>query len=131
MTPQRQREVIAEIDGWKRHANKPLWEKEGCLHDGWAQHFLEELPDYLNDRNAMAQARSIFTDRQKEVYAHVLMQISGEWRIHDWKLDVPQAEDYIGYIELPPAATYLMLNASAEQQAEAFLRTMGKWEESA
>lgn len=58
--------------------------------------------DYCNDLNAMHEAEAVLTERQFLSYAFALNDIDGSlWGIR----------------------------ATARQRAEAFLRTMGKWEE--
>ena len=58
-------------------------------------------PDYLNDLNAMHEAEKVLTDKQAILYDSILDLISG-WTFH----------------------------RTAAQRAEAFLRTIGKWEDS-
>jgi hypothetical protein len=73
------------------------------------------LPDYLNDLNAMHEAEQSVWDR-------------------DWNLRF-YFVDHLARI-INPVHGYRMLSgedlldATAKQRAEAFLRTIGKWEES-
>ena len=61
------------------------------------------LPDYLNDLNAMHDAEKVLTREQIEIYCeHLNPKNYGIW----WGI-----------------------HATASQRAEAFLRTIGKWEE--
>ena len=62
------------------------------------------LPDYCNDLNAMHEAEKSLSEEQKEEYFYYLVCVFGNW---------PKA-----------------IQANAHQRAEAFLRTIGKWEES-
>jgi hypothetical protein len=60
-------------------------------------------PDYLNDLNAMHDAEKALTSEQLEVYCNILHK--------------------------PNHGVYWAIHATASQRAEAFLRTIGKWEE--
>jgi hypothetical protein len=62
------------------------------------------IPDYLNDLNAMHEAEKALTSEQLEVYCNILHK--------------------------PNHGVYWAIHATASQRAEAFLRTIGKWEES-
>ena len=106
MSPDAQRIAIAEACGWKsigREKNLPLY---GWISPGP----LEEIPDYLNDLNAMHEAEKILTGDDYYKYScHIYeaacktQKKTGQWR-------------FIG--------------ATAAQRAEAFLRTIGMWEDS-
>ena len=61
------------------------------------------LPDYLNDLNAMHEAEKVLTSEQVTSYVYSLESMNEQW-------------------STPAFAT-------AFQRAEAFLRTIGKWEE--
>jgi hypothetical protein len=63
------------------------------------------LPDYLNDLNAMHEAENVLFGR------------------NDWS-----SCKYDEYLDV--ATSSWKWNATASQRAEAFLRTIGKWEES-
>ena len=62
------------------------------------------LPDFLHDLNAMHEAEKVLTNEQLEVYCNILHK--------------------------PNHGVYWAIHATASQRAEAFLRTIGKWEES-
>ena len=64
------------------------------------------LPNYCNDLNAMHEAEKVLTDDQCVFFRTHLRE---------------RLEDY-------PASLYVW-HANARQRAEAFLRTVGKWEE--
>lgn len=66
-------------------------------------------PDYINDLNAMAEAERVLTDAQEAGYFLELQ-----------KLIVP-----LPYKHFSPC-----IRATAAHRAEAFLRTVGSWEES-
>ena len=62
------------------------------------------LPNYLNDLNAMHDAEKVLNEKQEDIMNSTL------WDIMDGR-------------------KYLW-HSTASQRAEAFLRTIGKWEES-
>jgi hypothetical protein len=102
MSPEAQRIAIAKSVGIH-------------LHDG--DHapsnyvFVTNLPDYLNDLNAMHEAWQTLTPSQKtEFESELYLVIMGQAEYH--------RNDDAPYIT----------NATASQRAEAFLRTIGKWE---
>jgi hypothetical protein len=99
MNEEQQRIAIAEACGWK-------WERlwTGELHGKpvGEQGPFREVPDYLNDLNAMHDAEKVIGPIKGIEFCYHLneMGMSGEWEI---------------------------LTATAAQRAEAFLRTIGKW----
>ena len=100
MTPQQQRIAIAEACGWKWAI---LW--TGRLHGKphGEQGPFREVPDYLNDLNAMHEAQKVLTGEQVAAYVTTLcLAVQPEPMLHA---------------------------ATAAQRAEAFLRTISKWEE--
>ena len=116
MTPEKQRIAIAEACGLTNVA--PMIVKnvkhEGdditvgiWSDDGW-------VPQYLNDLNAMHEAVSIFDYDQADQFEDHLCDICK--RSNDEK-------------ENPAPWRFAVVNATASQRAEAFLRTIGKWEE--
>jgi hypothetical protein len=79
------------------------WSKEEGVyvwHGNGIDRTCWELWDWCNDLNAMHEAEKMLTHRQMEDYVIEVMQFSHEPMI-----------------------------ATARQRAEAFLRTLGKWEE--
>jgi hypothetical protein len=73
---------------------------------------LIRIPDYLNDLNAM-----------HEVETHLLNKEGDDWGIYcDNLMDIIVSA--AGY-----SAAELYCHASAATRAEAFLKTIGKWEE--
>ena len=103
MTPESQRIAIAEACGWRCTA--AFKEAFACwVKPNGMDHQTELLPDYLTDLNAMHEAEDTLSVREKQNYISTLRNIcvvAGCW---------------------PETAT-------ADQRAEAFLRTLGKWEE--
>ena len=67
--------------------------------------FSENVPDYCNDLNAMHEAEKILSDESHADYACELVKTirrNGEW--------------------------FESVSATAAQRAEAFLKTIGRWE---
>jgi hypothetical protein len=92
MTPEQQRIAIAEACGWT----------DTQIIDG--KYGQTDVPDYLNDLNAMHEAEKVLTYEQ-----------GGKMTL---------------WIQRMTCAGYgPQLFATASQRAEAFLRTIGKWEE--
>lgn len=110
MSPEKQRIAIAEACGWERREDLDFTVYGSSLKvqcfakDGYVRHLngLHNIPDFLNDLNAMHEAeKTLPPDLWKEYM--------------DWVDDDREFE---------------FLTATAAQRAEAFLRTIGKWEES-
>ena len=104
MTPEQQRIAIAEACGWTVTHWKVNPFDVIARKDG-TEYLLKHLPDYLNDLNAMHEAEKVLVRLQWVSYLRRLQTLCDEsvsWPIH----------------------------ATASQRAEAFLRTIGKWEES-
>ena len=82
-----------------------------CMDPKGVLRFNHHRPDYLNDLNAMHEAEKVLTEEQRIAYSDCTYDIAlkaqketGKWR---W------------------------ISLTAAQRAEAFLRTIGKWEEEA
>jgi len=115
MTPEQQRIAIAKACGWKFVKDnpdyEPYWEdpKGNMISKGGSQN---RLPDYLNDLNAMHEA-------EKKL----------------WEKDWTSRHDFVdklARIISPTHGHHLqsaidLLDATAAERAEAFLRTIGKW----
>jgi hypothetical protein len=115
MTPEQQRIAIAEACGWTNVAPRIVKnvKHEGdditvgiWSDDGW-------IPDYLNDLNAMHTAEKTLTQDQMIDYSqHVGKSVTSH-------LPASRA----AWVD------FGLIHATAAQRAEAFLRTIGKWEE--
>jgi hypothetical protein len=110
MKPEKQRIAIAEACGWK-NADHPdaMKLKQGwtmpekwCMDPKGVLRFNHHRPDYLNDLNAMHEAEKT--------------------------LDYNDLNDMEKSVSFHFGVT--PFHATASQRAEAFLRTIGKWEES-
>ena len=105
MSPEKQRIAIATACGWtKFNSATHKWaiffgQPPNARSNSW------ELPHFLTDLNAMHEVEKVLTGYQQTVtYSDNLMKI-------------------VGY------HTFDSAHATATQRAEAFLRTLGLWEE--
>ena len=100
MTKEQINIAIAEACGWK-YVNNETHAPDGSFW--WSKEL--EIPDYCNDLNAMHEAEKILNDESHADYACELVKTirrNGEW--------------------------FESVSATAAQRAEAFLRTINKWE---
>ena len=116
MTPEQQRIAIAEACGWY-----DLVKQDVSLfgkHEPESQKTFElDVPDYLNDLNAMHEAEKVLPiDRQYE-YGEKLRVISGNVG--------PKG----GHFTPNGFGCYALAHLSATQRAEAFLRTLNLWKD--
>jgi hypothetical protein len=70
---------------------------------------VRDCPDYLNDLNAMHEAEKVLTKDQDLQYHLTLTKVVTGYAL----------PEFFGSV----------IQASAEQRAKAFLRTIGKWED--
>ena len=117
MNKELQQIKIAEACGWKRHADG-LGYYQG-VHPAFMGG--RAVPDYLNDLNAMHEAESSLTEEQFYIYGSYLDTIT-----------LPKKSMPMCYVDSPEAGMYReLICATAAQRAEAFLKTLGLWEEEA
>jgi hypothetical protein len=76
---------------------------------GEGHHHLRNLPDYLNDLNAMHEAEKVLTEKQRMNYSDYTYDIACESQKQTGK--------------------WTWISLTAAQRAEAFLRTLNLWEE--
>ncbi len=107
MKEHEQRIAIAEACGWMRDA------RGGYLKGHKWTHSLSDIPDYLNDLNAMHEAEKTLSEEQALSYVNALFS----------KFDSGDGWDQssIRMVFFP------FICANAAQRAEAFLRALGKW----
>ena len=118
MNPKKQRIAIAEACGWEfmdagKFAGvdyKLVIPPHGLSYTMTPDAAIRSTPDYLNDLNAMHEAEKVLTSKEEAGYFLGLQ-----------KLIVPP---YLRHFA--PC-----IRATASQRAEAFLRTIGKWEDKA
>ena len=96
MTDEQMRIKIAEACGWKRLGNG-LYAKDG-FHGRKVE---SDLPDYLNDLNAMHEAEKVLTRSQQSYFLRSLVMAHGFYDM------------------------WLSIHTTARQRAEAFIRTLG------
>jgi hypothetical protein len=122
MKPELQRIAIAEACGWdcdpieaREWKSRGQWARKlGDSEDNLASMNMS-IPDYLNDLNAMHEAEKCFEGKVE--------------------FDVSDYMSHIAAIILTEAGlrtdghcgSYRIVNATASQRAEAFLKTLGKW----
>ena len=100
MKPEEQRIAIAKACGWTEISPRMTWGLPPNVEDDGTENCLKQIPDYLNDLNAMHEA-------EKQMNTKVL------WEAYKAHL--------LNWMTEPVCA-------SARQRAEAFLKTIGKWE---
>ena len=107
MTPEKQRSEIAKLCDWK---------PDLICTDLNGNPWPSDPPDYLNDLNACYEFTAHMTYDQQVEFAEILHSIvlKSLYRAW-WNPTAPQ--------------TFQLLNASAAQRCEAFLRVFNKWEE--
>ena len=109
MKPEAQRIAIAEACGWTSAINS---KSRGGIY-GLAPHesFLgmTTVPGYLNDLNAMHEAIESLSYQDQVEWVYKLGEVLGFRNRNEW-------------------TEISMIQATAAQRAEAFLRTIGKWE---
>jgi hypothetical protein len=124
MKTEEQRIAIAEACGWKDVAPR-RWSGYTDTYDplctpadsiGSPAKYWGYVPDYLNDLNAMHEAEKVLDDRNRQCvrYAEELERVLA--RAHEKCLD---------------PSRFGMIHATADQRAEAFLRTIGRWQDDA
>jgi hypothetical protein len=111
MNTDKQRIAIAEACGWTRCEGSMGYETRyrGTPSETTVRVL---LPDYLNDLNAMHDAEKVLTYEQAEEFVEQLYL----------------ADQKNNLAENPPPWRFNVASATAAQRAEAFLKTIGKWE---
>ena len=125
MTPESQRIAIAEACGWYgihysgTEGNGPesdvcpprlVGTLSKCGVGKWG--VIYSVPKYVDDLNAMHKAEKMLTDEQDLEYSESLERVVGA------RFNSNNGEDM-----------RRLRSATAAQRAEAFLKTIGKWEE--
>jgi hypothetical protein len=113
MTDEQINIAIAEACGYK---NVTIGVTEGTIRVvvGYKHHtFDEEIPDYCNDLNAMHEAEATLDFEQAELFEDELCDVT--FKNNDG-------------LENPLPCRFSVCHATAAQRAEAFLKTINKWE---
>ena len=106
MTPEKQRVAIAEACGWT----------DTQIIDG--KYGQTDVPDYPSDKNAMQIAKQVLWDKGFMMeFVNLLVVITCYAKEISWS-NVTTDDRQM-----------LIANATAEQEAEAFLKVLGRWEE--
>ena len=103
MTDEQMNKAIAEAGGRRQKPNGEWFPDNGLTVGS------QGIPDYCADLNAIHGAEKVLNYSKEKIYFANLQEIVG---------------DLIWYRD--PRQNY---RATARQRAEAFLRTLGKWEE--
>lgn len=117
MSPEAQRIAIAEACGYVRLFQTRLEWQEDSDSGAWQEKVMRDererrIPDYLIDLNAMHAAEGCLK--------------IGQWPTYEQHIREAQARQ-----NGDSFARRFIIHATAAQRAEAFLRTIGKWEDSA
>ena len=112
MTQGEQRIAIYKALGWTEV-------KEGPHHYGWRRgeefRYCHEMPRYLEDLNIMHKVKEWLTEEQKELFEAMLVEVTIG----------PSNRQY--WWDLRRGEVLKVASATAEQWAEAFLKTLGLW----
>jgi hypothetical protein len=108
MKQEHQRVAIAEACGWTEIEPCTCCNGVSRAYEPTPGAHKKHLPNYLNDLNAMHEAEELFYAKSDT--------LEGAERMRDYS-------KWLCLIAKYP------LHATASQRAEAFLRTIGKWEE--
>ena len=117
MHTHKQQIAIAVACGWHKHdcGDNLCW-KSGTELMGITCR-VYDLPDYLNDLDAMHEAEKVLTEAQRKSYAANLYKVV-------FQVGQYEAETFVDI-----RFAFILSQATATQRAEAFLRTLGLWEE--
>ncbi len=113
MTPEEINKRIATACGWKTDKRSLGWlDPQGCY---------SEMPNYHGDLNAMHEA----------VMSLLTVEKCTEWRRQLQWIVAPATKPsrVRGIVLMGEGEYHRWFNATAAQRAEAFLRTIGQWEE--
>jgi hypothetical protein len=107
MTDEQINAAIAEACGWRQsETNIAHWHH---VSEPYSHILFRDLPNYCTDLNSMHEAEKVLTVPQEKDYFANLEEIVGDLI---WFRSAPKSH-----------------RATAKDRAEAFLRTLGKWEE--
>ena len=131
MTPEKQRIAIAEACGWTEIEPCTCCDEVSRGYTPRPGTHKKHLPDYLNDLNAMHEAEKVLWD--KGLMLEFVNQLVGiVCAAKGFRLDKLATDEVAAYVTVLCLAVQpkpMLHHATAAQRAEAFLRTIGKWEE--
>ena len=111
MNPEKQRIAIALACGWKIHENPQ--DNSGHMYSApvGTSPFLgrHALPNYLEDLNAIHEVEKFISEKYRFLYETILHSLNLKYGLG--------------------ISVWETIHATAAQRAEAFLRTIDKWEE--
>lgn len=120
MTPEEINIAIAEHCGWTEIITTPSDPQSPkgreCAGANWGK----PIPNYHGDLNAMHEAHKNLNRHHRRCFLAHIMNATG---IFPWAKTLDNAATRLAFVNL--------INATAAERAEAFLRTVGKWKEGA
>lgn len=117
MTPQSQIIATAETVGWFECGTGGSWSwRHSSFTDESQDVRTENLPNYLEDLNACFEMELFLTrEGDQDEYVNQLWQVIGAGY---WSPNYSEDDFH-----------WIIVHSTAPQRAEAFLKTVGKWEE--
>lgn len=121
MTEQEQQLAILKATGWEFNETVQRWVAPNTAPIAGR---LVDVPDYLNDLNAMHEAEKtcILAKGLTKTYSAYLYEIINQTPVEATGLEY---DDLV----LGEEVSALRIHATASQRAEAFLRTLNLWKE--
>ena len=124
MSPEKQRVAIAKTCGWTAEQDSNgYWratnQKSGHASELWLSErnvWSQGIPDYINDLNACHEMEKGLDYEQCEAFSNTVADI-----VHAANREKDYAFPW----------SFARIHATAAQRCEAFLRTLGLWEEEA
>jgi hypothetical protein len=105
--------AIAEACGWEKEFNEDYINPEFHWIPPYDKYDYADIPNYCNDLNAMHEAESSLNSNQVQDYTLNLLRVTNN-----------DGSKFYGTL-----GCFVHVHATARQRAEAFLKTIGKWEE--
>jgi len=107
LTPDEKRVIVAEFEGY-RHIGHLAGHPESF-------YFFDDIPNYLNDQNAIIAACGKLKGDERDSYANVLVGYLSTTHTREHGTDLDDGE--VGF---------RIVNATAEQRTNALILTIGK-----
>jgi hypothetical protein len=119
MTQEEKRIKLAEAAGWTEISD---WKAAGINGKHPTESWVEVIPDYFNDLNAVHELEKALTNEQARTYAYALYDLA-----NGFKFDGVHGTPDIFEASMDGVAG--MVRATAAQRAEAIGLTLSFWEE--